>query len=326
MAHKRLGKELEELQNNPRKNIMLPVQAADLFHWTVSVTGPKESPYEGGTFLLDINFPSDYPFQFPTLKFQTTIFHPNIGEDGVVVFWALQSGEWSPSWRITKLLDDVLEMVASPQKIERWNSMFKKPNQDAMRRVKEDRYAFENIARAYTVQYAGGVAIEKDAVEAGQRGKRRALELADAPPEKAVKPEPFDKMDYESLCKHYFEPVVAHKELAMGMHLRKSAAKARIECATPGFKELRKKISQLKRIGDHAAIYSMLRQLRDWEIRPPALGGMLPTFLRGTDGPEVIEVVDLIPENEVFDVDSFILEYLIPDATIKKDHGEAGPP
>ncbi|KAJ5116853.1 ubiquitin-conjugating enzyme E2 [Penicillium angulare] len=72
MALKRLRKELKYLQGRPELK-----------------AGPKgddlsESPYSGGRFLLDIKFPSDYPYQPPHVTFQTEIYHPNINAEGEI--------------------------------------------------------------------------------------------------------------------------------------------------------------------------------------------------------------------------------------------------
>jgi len=45
---KRLAKELEKLTKTPPDGII--VEAKDMSKWTISLIGPKESPYEGGTF------------------------------------------------------------------------------------------------------------------------------------------------------------------------------------------------------------------------------------------------------------------------------------
>jgi ubiquitin-conjugating enzyme E2 D/E len=52
--------------------------AEDNLVWTITLFGPKDSPYEGGTFSVKLVFPSDYPMKAPTMHFTTKIFHPNI--------------------------------------------------------------------------------------------------------------------------------------------------------------------------------------------------------------------------------------------------------
>ena len=42
------------------------------------IVGPPGTPFQGGTFLLDITIPESYPFNPPKVKFLTRIWHPNI--------------------------------------------------------------------------------------------------------------------------------------------------------------------------------------------------------------------------------------------------------
>jgi ubiquitin-protein ligase len=39
---------------------------------------PEGTPYEGGTFQVQLHVSEQYPFQAPKARFVTKIFHPNI--------------------------------------------------------------------------------------------------------------------------------------------------------------------------------------------------------------------------------------------------------
>ena len=48
------------------------------------ITGPANSPYEAGKFLVHIEVPIDYPFENIKLKFLTKIYHPNVNDHGEI--------------------------------------------------------------------------------------------------------------------------------------------------------------------------------------------------------------------------------------------------
>jgi ubiquitin-conjugating enzyme (huntingtin interacting protein 2) len=48
------------------------------WHWKGFIDGPYETPYEGGSFLIDIQIPHEYPRKPPKMKFETKVWHPNI--------------------------------------------------------------------------------------------------------------------------------------------------------------------------------------------------------------------------------------------------------
>ena len=80
---KRILQEIKELQNNDSDNVTAgPVSEDNIFCWSATLIGPKDSPYDGGIFLLNINFPQDYPFKPPKITFVTRIYHCNINNNG----------------------------------------------------------------------------------------------------------------------------------------------------------------------------------------------------------------------------------------------------
>ena len=77
---RRVAKELQDIQaDRDKSGIMVElVNQSDLTHLRGSFSGPPDSPYEGGTYVVDIKIPDNYPFKSPAMKFITKIWHPNV--------------------------------------------------------------------------------------------------------------------------------------------------------------------------------------------------------------------------------------------------------
>jgi len=143
-----------------------------------------------------------------------------------------------------------------------------------------------------------------------------------------------DKIDearYAELRRHYCEAYEEHDAPTLagtsGARLRhKRKCRARIE-SDSGYKALHKMIKQLDRISNHAEVYRLLSLLYEYEVhlaprgiaRPAALGG-------GAPADEVAEVVDLIgEENDIINVDTYILDVLRDKRDEQQVGGAAGP-
>src|SRR3989338_4512482 len=92
---KRIHKELQDIIKEPIPSITAgPVHLSDLYKWRATITGPTDSPYTGGIFILEIVLPINYPFKPPKVHFvtkvpltlfnliNTKIYHPNINDQG----------------------------------------------------------------------------------------------------------------------------------------------------------------------------------------------------------------------------------------------------
>ena len=145
MALKRINKEYNNLELHPNVVISIP-EKNNMFHWKACITGPAETVYAGGTFYLDINFPPDYPFKPPKVRFTAPIYHPGIDSMGQTCLDILHDN-WSPAINISKILTQIVYMLIDicPEEPLAF---------DIAMVYKENRVKFEQIAREWTLKYA----------------------------------------------------------------------------------------------------------------------------------------------------------------------------
>ena len=113
MALRRINKELKDLTRDPPANASAGPVDDDLFHWQATLLGPENSPYTGGVFFLNIQFPADYPFKPPKAEFITKIFHPNINSNGGICLDILKD-QWSPALTASKMLLSICSLLTDP--------------------------------------------------------------------------------------------------------------------------------------------------------------------------------------------------------------------
>ena len=147
MASKRIARELKDLTKNPLPNCFAcPETETDLHHWTATILGPTECPYEGGIFRLDVRFPTDYPFKPPKIQFLTKVFHPNINGSGGICLDILKD-QWSPALSIEKVLLSICSLLTDPNPRD--------PLVPEIARLYEtNREEFDRTAKEWTRMYA----------------------------------------------------------------------------------------------------------------------------------------------------------------------------
>ena len=108
--------------------------------------GPINSNYENGFFFFKMKWNIDkYPFEAPKFYFITKIFHPNIGEDGLVSY--IDNGEWTPALRNRTVILCVQSLLGSPN-----INVFL--NQEAVKLYKENKNLYDNTVKDYVNKYA----------------------------------------------------------------------------------------------------------------------------------------------------------------------------
>ena len=119
MGCPRLLKEYREIKSAKvvDKEIELELtDETDIFQWTARIQGPKDSPYEGGTFELSLKCPDSYPLAPPKVLFVTPVFHPNVlYKTGEICLDILKPDAWTPAWTLQSVCRAVAALLSHPE-------------------------------------------------------------------------------------------------------------------------------------------------------------------------------------------------------------------
>ena len=95
-----LTREITNLIQEPLDGVVVSFREENLTEVYAELTGPAQTPYEGGLFRMRLNIDANYPQAPPKGYFETKIFHPNVaaaGDIGVAgMGWAPQGAFGEP--------------------------------------------------------------------------------------------------------------------------------------------------------------------------------------------------------------------------------------
>lgn len=141
-SKKRIMNDLKMLRKNN-----IEFETIDTHTVTCIIKGPKDTPYEKGSWKISINFPNNYPFSSPSIGFVDKIYHPNVDFNSGSICFNVLNEEWKPIYTANHIIETFIPQLLTypnpddPLNIEA-GKLFRKNNKQFITQVKA--YIFQN--------------------------------------------------------------------------------------------------------------------------------------------------------------------------------------
>lgn len=149
LVTKRIQKEMMGIEEDDslRGQVKIRLAGESLTELIGTVTGPPDTPYAGGKFDILIVLPAAYPFEAPTVRFDTKIWHPNISSASGYICLDILTSNWSASQTILTILLSIQSLMQDPVPDDPQDAVVAK-------QMKRSRKKFRDTARFWTHVYA----------------------------------------------------------------------------------------------------------------------------------------------------------------------------
>ncbi|RWR74694.1 ubiquitin-conjugating enzyme E2 20-like protein [Cinnamomum micranthum f. kanehirae] len=122
-------------------NLCFSLMEITSFSWKGTITGSKDTVYEGMVYKLSLSVPTEYPFKPPKVKFDTLCFHPNVDINGNICLDILQD-KWSSAYDVRTVLLSIQSLLGEPNNDSPLNTQAAAlwSNQEEFRKMVEKLY------------------------------------------------------------------------------------------------------------------------------------------------------------------------------------------
>lgn len=158
IVSKRIAKEIRGIREDPSLIGQISIDLVDeseMRQLRGKITGPPDTPYAGGTFTIGISLPEGYPFEAPSVRFETKIWHPNISSASGYICLDILTSNWSASQTILTILLSIQSLMQDPVPDDPQDAVVAK-------QMKRSPKRFRDTARFWTITYAMGDNGEKE--------------------------------------------------------------------------------------------------------------------------------------------------------------------
>ncbi|EHA98589.1 Ubiquitin-conjugating enzyme E2 N [Heterocephalus glaber] len=108
----RIIKETQCLLAEPVPAVEGEPDESNAWYFHMVIAGPQGSPFERGTFKLELVLPEEYPMAAPEVRFMTKIYHPNVDKLGRCL--DILKDKWSPALQICTVLVPIQALLSAP--------------------------------------------------------------------------------------------------------------------------------------------------------------------------------------------------------------------
>ncbi|KAF2262447.1 UBC-like protein [Lojkania enalia] len=114
-ATKRLTKEYASISRHPPPYIIAHPSESNILEWHYILTGPPETPYEGGQYWGTLIFPPDYPFAPPAIRMHTPSGRFQPSTRLCLSISDFHPKSFNPAWEVSTILNGLLSFMTGEE-------------------------------------------------------------------------------------------------------------------------------------------------------------------------------------------------------------------
>lgn len=114
-AQKRLTKEYKMMVENPPPFIIARPNEENILEWHYVISGPPDTPYDGGQYHGTLTFPSDYPYKPPAIRMITPNGRFKENTRLCLSMSDYHPDTWNPGWSVATILNGLLSFMTGDE-------------------------------------------------------------------------------------------------------------------------------------------------------------------------------------------------------------------